>query len=203
MASASIRVWSLLAGVVIGLVAVVYIRVLGWVSARRVKGRALLWVMPATFAVVGLVGVKYPQLFGNGKDIAHDAFVGVGGIGLLLALFLLKPLVTTATLGAGAAGGVFTPFLATGAALGGFLGLAWTHIWPGSPIGAFAMIGAAAMIAASMQAPLAGLVLVIELTHSGVDLMIPMMAATAIATWIVRRVDGYSIYSARLPGSGE
>ena len=201
--SASIMVWSLLAGVVIGLVAVVYIRVLGWVSARRVKGRALLWVMPATFAVVGLVGVKYPQLFGNGKDIAHDAFVGVGGIGLLLALFLLKPLVTTATLGAGAAGGVFTPFLATGAALGGFLGLAWTHIWPGSPIGAFAMIGAAAMIAASMQAPLAGLVLVIELTHSGVDLMIPMMAATAIATWIVRRVDGYSIYSARLPGSGE
>ena len=54
-----------------------------------------------------------------------------------------------------------------------------------------------------MQAPLAGLVLVIELTHTGFDLMVPMMLATAIATLIVRQIDGYSIYSARLPGHGE
>ena len=30
--------------------------------------------------------------------------------------------------------------------------------------------------------------------------MIPMIAATVIATVIVRQIDGYSIYSARLPG---
>ena len=59
------------------------------------------------------------------------------------------------------------------------------------------------MIGASMQAPLAGLVLVMELTHSGFSLAIPMMVATTLATWIVRHVDGYSIYSARLPGRGE
>jgi H+/Cl- antiporter ClcA len=59
------------------------------------------------------------------------------------------------------------------------------------------------MIGASMQAPLAGLVLVVELTHSGFNIMIPMMTATAIATLIVRQIDGYSIYSARLPRSGE
>ena len=60
------------------------------------------------------------------------------------------------------------------------------------------MVGAAAMIGASMQAPLTGLALILELTHSGFGLMVPMMAATVIAT---RRphVDGYSIYSARLP----
>jgi H+/Cl- antiporter ClcA len=50
-----------------------------------------------------------------------------------------------------------------------------------------------------MQAPLAGLVIVFELTHSGFSLAIPMMAATVIATFLVRQVDGYSIYSARLP----
>ena len=55
------------------------------------------------------------------------------------------------------------------------------------------------MIGASMQAPLAGLVLVLELTRSGFSLAIPMMAATAIATFLVRQIDGYSIYSARLP----
>jgi H+/Cl- antiporter ClcA len=197
--SASLMVWSLLAGVVIGLLAVLYVRLIGWVSFRRASGAHLLWAMPLAFLVVGVLGLWYPQLFGNGKDMAHEAFLGVGGIGLLFALFALKPLVTALTLGSGAAGGVFTPFLATGALLGGFLGALWVHLWPGTPVGAFAIVGAAAMIGAVMQAPLAGLVLVLELTHGGFNIMIPMMAATVIATFLVRQIDGYSIYSARLP----
>jgi H+/Cl- antiporter ClcA len=114
----------------------------------------------------------------------------------------LKPFVTAITISGGASGGVFTPFLSTGAVLGGFLGAVWVHVWPGAPIGAFAMVGAAAMIGSSMQAPLTGMVLVAELTHSGFNIIIPMMAATLIATFLVRHIDGYSIYSARLPGHG-
>ena len=201
--SGSIMVWSVAAGVVIGFLAVVYVRLLGWVSAHRASGVTMLWMMPVAFALVGVAGFKYPQLFGNGKDMAHDAFLGIGGLVLLLALFALKPLVTALCLGSGASGGVFTPFLSIGATLGGFLGVAWNHFWPGSPVGAFALIGAAAMIGAAMQAPLVGLVLVVELTHTGLHLMIPMIAATAIATLIGRQVDGYSIYSARLPRRAE
>ena len=114
-------------------------------------------------------------------------------------LFALKPFVTSITLGGGAAGGLFTPFLSTGATLGAFLGIMWSHIWPGTPIGAYALVGAAAMIGAAMQAPLAGLVIVFELTQNGFHLMLPMAVATVIATTLVRQVDGYSIYSARLP----
>jgi H+/Cl- antiporter ClcA len=91
-----------------------------------------------------------------------------------------------------------TPTLATGAVLGGLVGLAWSLAWPGSPVGAYAMTGAAAMIGASMQAPLTALALVLELTHSGFSLMVPMMAATVGATVVTRHIDGYSIYSARL-----
>jgi chloride channel protein, CIC family len=155
--------------------------------------------MAGVFGLLGLVGFAYPQLFGNGKDMAHDVFVGRGTLLVMLALFALKPVVTAACLKTGAAGGLFTPTLSTGAVLGGFLGLAWAHLWPGSPLGAFAMVGAAAMTGAAMQAPLAGLALVLELTHSGFDLVIPMMTATVIATAIARYLDGYSIYSARLP----
>ena len=197
--SATLMVWSLLAGVIIGLLAVVYVRLIGWVSFHRARGAHILWAMPLSFAVVGVVGVWYPQLFGNGKGMAHDAFLGLGGAGLLFALFALKPLVTALTLGSGAAGGLFTPFLATGAAMGGFMGALWSHLWPGSPLGAFALVGAAAMVGAVMQAPLVGIVLVLELTHGGFNITIPMMAATVIATIIVRQIDGYSIYSARLP----
>jgi len=151
------------------------------------------------FGALGLISLAYPQLLGNGKDMAHLVFLGNGTIGLLLALAVLKPLVTAACLGAGASGGLFTPVMSTGAVLGGALGLGWSQLWPGSPVGAFAMIGAAAMIGASMQAPLAALVLVLELTHNGFELMIPMITATAVATVVVRYIDGYSIYSARLP----
>jgi H+/Cl- antiporter ClcA len=192
-------VWSLLAGVVIGLLAVFYVRLIGWVSFHRARGAHIFWAMPLAFVVVGVIGLWYPQLFGNGKGMAHSAFLGLGGVGLLFALFALKPLVTALTLGSGAAGGVFTPLLATGAVLGGFLGALWIHLWPGTPVGAFALVGAAAMVGASMQAPLVGLVLVLELTHGGFNIMIPMMVATVIATLLVRQIDGYSIYSARLP----
>ncbi|MDE2281993.1 MAG: chloride channel protein [Actinomycetales bacterium] len=201
--SAALMVWSVIAGVVIGLLAVVYVRIIGWSAHHRASGKTIFWAMPLTFLAIGGLGVWYPQLFGNGKDMAHEAFLGVGSVWLLFALFALKPFVTAATLGSGAGGGVFTPFLSTGAVLGGFLGILWSYLWPGTPVGAYALVGAAAMIGASMQAPLAGLVLVIELTHGGFDIAVPMITATVIATLLVRQIDGYSMYSARLPQHDE
>lgn len=196
--SASLVVWSLLLGPIVGLVATGYIRLVAWVSHHRATGRLALIAPLVAFTVLGVIGIRYPQLFGNGRGMAQDAFVGTGSLALLAALFVLKPLVTSLCLGSGASGGLFTPVLSTGAVLGGALGLAWTHLWPGAPLGAFALIGAAAMIGAGMQAPLAALVLVLELTRSGYSLVVPMLAATVLATAVSRQLDGYSIYSARL-----
>lgn len=191
--------WAILAGPVIGLVAVGFIRLIAWVSHHRPVGWTALIAPFVAFLVLGAIGLKYPQLFGNGKGIAHDTFLGQGSLLLLLALFILKPVVTALCLGSGASGGLFTPTMSTGALLGGFLGVVWSLIWPSAPVGAYALIGAAAMIGAAMQAPLAALALVLELTHSGFQLMLPMMATTLIATAVARYIDGYSIYSARLP----
>jgi chloride channel protein, CIC family len=196
-----VMIWALAAGPVIGLVAAGYIRLIGWVSHHRATGTRALFAPVIAFGILGVIGIWYPQLFGNGLDMAHDAFLGIGGFGVLLVLFALKPLVTALCLGSGASGGLFTPTLATGAVLGGALGIAWNLGWPGSPSGAFAMVGAAAMIGASLQAPLSGIALVLELTHSGFGLLVPMAAATAIATLVAFHVDGYSIHSARLPAN--
>jgi H+/Cl- antiporter ClcA len=197
--SASLLVWALLAGPLIGVISVGYIRLIGWFSYHRATGLRVLVAPLLAFGVLGVIGIRYPQLFGNGQDMARDAFIGGGSLGLLLALFALKPLVTALCLGSGASGGLFTPTLSTGAVLGGFLGLAWNMAWPGTPSGAFAMVGAAAMIGAAMQAPLAGLTLVLELTQNGLGIIVPMMAATISATIVAYYIDGYSIYSARLP----
>jgi len=199
--SGSLGVWAIIAGPLIGLVATVYIRLIGWVSAHRARGFTAVVVSVLAFGVVGTMGVGFPQLFGNGKDMAHDAFLGSGTLGLFLALAALKPLATSFCLGSGASGGLFTPTMSTGAMLGGFLGLLWGRMWEGPDTGAFALVGGAAMIGASMQAPLSGVVLMLELTHSGFRLMLPMLAATVLATVVARRLDGYSIYSARLPAS--
>jgi H+/Cl- antiporter ClcA len=194
----SALVWAVLAGPVIGLVAVAFIRLVAFVSHHRASGRAVLVAPLVAFGVLAGIGQVYPQLFGNGKGIVLDAFLGQGSLLLLLALFVLKPLVTVLCLGSGASGGLLTPTLSTGAALGGFLGLAWSLLWPGTPVGVYALIGAAAMLGAGMQAPLTALVLVLELTDTGFALMVPLVIATALATVVARRVDGYSIYSGRL-----
>jgi H+/Cl- antiporter ClcA len=197
----TLLVWALLIGPLIGLLAAGYIRLIGWVSHHRASGLSTLATLPMALVVLGVIGIAYPELFGNGKDIAHSAFLGQDGLALLFALFALKPVVTALCIQGGASGGLFTPTLSSGAALGGFLGIVWSYAWPGSSPGAFAMVGAAAMIGASMQAPLTAVALVLELTHSGFQIMVPMMAATVTATAVARHVDGYSIYSARLPAS--
>jgi chloride channel protein, CIC family len=192
-------VWSLLAGPVIGVIAAGYIRLIGWVSFYRFTGWRSIPAMVVAFGILGLIGFALPQLFGNGRDLANQAFLGHGAIGLLLLLFLLKPLVTAMCLGSGASGGLFTPTLSTGAAFGAAVGIAWNLLWPGSPAGAYALVAAAALLGAAMQAPLASLALVLELTHSGFQIMVPMVAATVTATIVSRYIDGYSMYSARLP----
>jgi chloride channel protein, CIC family len=194
--------WALLAGPVIGVVASGYIRLIGWVSHHQASGRLVAVAPAVAFGVLGLIAFAYPQLLGNGQDMAHDAFLGVAGLGVLLAICALKPLVTALCLGSGASGGLLTPTLSTGAVLGGAAGIGWAHLWPGSPPGAYAIVGAAAMLGAAMQAPLTALALALELTHQGFSIMIPLIAATVTATVLARYVDGYSIYTARLRGEG-
>jgi CIC family chloride channel protein len=194
--------WTFIAGPIIGILSAAYVRLIGWVSHHRAVGAKAIAASVLAFGALGLIGLKYPQLFGNGQDMAHDAFLGSDGAVLLLALALLKPTVTAMCLGTGASGGLLTPVLSTGALVGGVLGFGWSQLWPGTPLGAYAMVGAAAMIGASMQAPLTGLALVLELTHVGFALTVPMVLATVAATAVTRHIDGYSIYSARLPAMG-
>jgi CIC family chloride channel protein len=197
-ATAALLVWALLIGPIVGLVASAYIRLIGWISHHSLTGRKAIAGPLVAFIILALVGIAYPQLFGNGKDMAHDAFIGNGTLALFAALFLLKPLVTSLCLGSSASGGLLTPVLSTGAVFGAAAGIVWSHVWPGTPVGAFAMIGASAMIGAGMQAPLTAIAFVIELTHSGYAIMVPLIIATTTATAVGRHIDGYSIYSARL-----
>src|SRR5579859_5374790 len=192
-------VWAVLAGPLIGLAAVAWARMIAWAHRLRPPAGWPRVVVPvAVFTGLGLLSIPYPQLLGNGKNVAQLAVVGGLSVGLLAVLCVLKPLATVACLGSGAPGGLFTPTFTVGVLLAGVAGAGWSQLWPGHPLGSYALIGGGAFLAAAMQGPIAWTVLVLELTRNVDALMVPTLVAVVEATVVARRVGAASIYSARL-----
>jgi CIC family chloride channel protein len=175
----SMVVWSIVAGPILGFAAIGFVRLTQFAQAHRPKSWGILIVMPATFAAVGLLSLAFPAILGNGWSLGQIAFDAGIPVTLIAALLIFKVLATAGSIGSGAAGGTLTPSLALGAASGALAGAAWSALWPGVPLAAFALIGAAAFLAASMRAPLTSLVLVIEFTNEGPSMLVPMMLAIA------------------------
>jgi H+/Cl- antiporter ClcA len=196
--SISSTLWALLAGPIIGLASVAYVRAVAWADRHRPRGWRRLVVPIVVLGSLGVASISLPQLLGNGRDVAEQAFNGQLGPLLLGALLLLRPLATVACLGSGAPGGLFTPSLAIGAMLGGVLGLPWSWLWPGVPPGLFALAGAAAMLAASTQGPISAVVLMMELTGYARAAILPLLLAVATATLVARIIEPRSVYDARL-----
>ncbi len=196
--SAAQVVWALVIGPIAGLAAVAYIRLIARAHSLRPSGWLRLAAPITVFTALGLLAIAYPQVLGNGKPVVQLALVAKLSVALLAVLLVLKPIATAACLGSGAPGGLFTPTLTYGVLLGGLLGEGWSQLWPGAPLGGYAIIGGAAVLAASMQGPLAAVVLLLELTHHADALMVPVLLAVVEATVLARVLGAPSIYSARL-----
>jgi H+/Cl- antiporter ClcA len=201
--SGSQVVWAILVGPLAGLAAIAWIRLVALAHSVRPAGWLRVAAPVLVFSALGALAIAYPQLLGNGKNVVQLAMLARIGVATLAVLLVLKPLVTAACLGSGAPGGLFTPTLAYGVLLGGLLGRAWSQLWPGAPLGSYAIIGGAAVLGASMQGPLAAVVLLLELTRGSDALMVPILVAVVEATVLVRILGAPSIYSARLSASEE
>jgi H+/Cl- antiporter ClcA len=191
-------IWSIGFGPVAGLAGVAFLRLIVFASRHRPTQGIAVAAPVLMFASLGVASVWLPQLLGNGRGVTELAFQGHLGLGLLFALILLKPLATAGCLGSGAPGGLFTPSTMFGAMLGGALGHSWSLLWPGASAGSYAVIGSAAVLAATMQAPLAAIVLVIELTHHDITIMVPMLIAVAGASVTMRWFDRRSVYTGQV-----
>jgi CIC family chloride channel protein len=190
--------WAVLAGPIIGLAAIAWVRIVQRAAAVRPRRWGRLAAPVIVFGVLGVVSIHYPQLLGNGKGIVQLEAMGRLSLGLLCVLLVLKPLATAACLGVGSPGGLFTPTLTVGVLLAGVLGTLWNDVWPSAAVGSYAVIGGGAFLAAAMQGPLSAVVLVLELTRNFDALMAPTLVAVIEATVIARRLGAPSIYSARL-----
>jgi CIC family chloride channel protein len=195
---ASEIVWAALFGPLAGILAVGYVRMIAWAKTHRPSGMVLVPSTTLTFAALGGLALAYPQLLGNGLDLAQLLFSGAVALPLLAALTALRPLATGACLRSGALGGLLTPTLCAGALLGALAGSGWERLWPAGPTGGFAVLGATALLAAAMQAPLTAAVLAVELTNHLGSLLVPGLVVIAGASAVARWLDDRSIYTAPL-----
>lgn len=158
---------------------------------------------------------QIPAIYGNGYDTIRlllDPKTYAGGVEnqipiavvFLLALLVLKILATCFTLASGGSGGVFAPSLLLGAVVGAVLGhiLNSLHLIPeGSNPASYALVGMAAVLAASMHAPLTAMLLLFELTRN-FYVILPIMLAAILATALSQLIDRDSIYTAKLRREG-
>ena len=158
-------------------------RLWDWFKAHRVPNT---WALPAGIGAAGLLtgaaSLWLPVLPGNGRDALEAALLSPATPMALSGVVLLKPLLTGATLGAGATGGLLAPSFALGGSAGAVIaGLARLAGWEASaPV--LALVGAGAVLAITQRAPVFGTLFVWELARPE-PWVLALMVVVGTACW--------------------
>ena len=160
-----------------------------------------------------LVGVLIYLLL---VDAGHYYVEGVGystiqglldghltGAAFLLLLFACKLFATSASLGSGSSGGIFSPSLFMGATLGAaFAGLVGM-VLPGVPVSppAFAMVGMGAMVGGATGAAMTAVAMIFEMTLD-YNIVLPMILAVALSLGVRRILSKENLYTGKLVKRG-
>jgi chloride channel protein, CIC family len=194
-------------GVIMGLASCLFIKALdktedlfeampGGYIGQHMFGMFLLGVL--IYAVQQVAGHYY--VAGVGYATIMQILEGLlSNPWFLLILFVLKLIATCLTLGSGASGGVFSPSLFMGAALGAVFGHVCFALFGdlGIPIAAFAIAGMAAAISGATGAVLTAIAMTYEMTLDYNTILLVMIATTA--SWSTRKMlIGESIYTIKL-----
>lgn len=186
--------WEVLAYVVLGVVGgITSLGFLKWIAYARPKIQ--LWpswtqyYQPAVAGImVGVIGIKFPQVMGAGYAVIDEALHGQFTWKLLILLAVLKIFATGISFLSGTPGGMFAPSLFIGAMLGGAVGSIEQHFFPGltGTVGTFALVGMGTFFAGFLRVPITSLFMVIELSGNYTAIL-PVMISTLVAYLISRR----------------
>ena len=173
-----------------------FVGILYFFEDRFDAGRLPTAWKPAVGAIgVGLTALLYPQALGTGLASIGEALKGTLPWTLLLALVFAKLAATSFTLGSGNSGGIFSPSLFMGAMLGGAFGY-WVHaLFPAftASMGAYALVGMAAVFAASAHAPLTAFLIVFEMSGD-YRMILPLMVTVGLSTYLAALAPLFDLY---------
>jgi H+/Cl- antiporter ClcA len=179
--------WIVLLGLVVGCMAAAYVAGVRQVDERF---RHLPLVLRTTLAgaFCGVCALIAPEVMGLGYDTVQLTLIGSIGFGALVLIAVMKLIATIACGGLGLPGGLIGPMMVMGATAGGAIGIVGHAIAPETSASPafYAALGMVAMMGASLQAPLAALMAILELTANP-NTMLPGMVAV-ITAFLVARV---------------
>src|SRR5438132_2874181 len=193
---------TLLGGVVIGLTG----GAAAWVLTKAVYGAEdafkrlpIHWVWwPALGGlVVGIGGLVEPRALGVGYETIGKEVAGHLAISALISILVVKLVIWSLALGSGTSGGILAPILIMGAAVGGLL----APVLPGGAVGAWSVLGMAAVLAGVTRSPLTAVVFSFELTND-VKLLLPLLVASTIAHLVSVLVLNRSILTEKVARRG-
>lgn len=192
----------LVLGVVVGLLAGAFT----WLTTRTSRvseGLPIFLRIVLGGLAVAVIALLVPEVMGIGYDTVNAALTGEVLLGSLLVITAAKILATGLCIGLGSPGGLIGPTIVIGATTGAMTGLAANAV-SGADVdaGFYAVLGMGAMMGAVLQAPLAALLALLELTASP-NVIMPGMAAVvsaAMMSSIVMRQA--SIYRLMMLSSG-
>ncbi|MGF6814242.1 CIC family chloride channel protein [Paraburkholderia atlantica] len=187
-------------GALCGAAAPQFLRLL---DASKRTFRKLPVALPVRLAigglVVGIISVAEPEVWGNGYSVVNSILHSPWTWSALVLVLVCKLAATAATAGSGAVGGVFTPTLFVGAAVGSLFGQGMHALWPDatSAAYAYAMVGMGAFLAGATQAPLMAILMIFEMTLS-YQVVLPLMVSCVVAYFIARAIGKTSMYEITL-----
>lgn len=174
-------------GLLIGLFGIVFNRVLIKSMHLMDKTTAQMHVVFVIFVglFVGVCSIYYPDWVGDGYEVMFQSLIHSPTLTGLCILLLIRLCTTILCYNTGVPGGIFSPMIA----LGTLFGLAFYHV--GALISAkfaisseiWAVMGMGGLFAASVRAPLTGIVLVIEMTQNytlGLALMVTCLTSAMV-----------------------
>lgn len=152
---------------------------------------------------LGALIIATPEVYGTGFSAITDILTQPQNAGWLAVLLVAKVFAVSITLASGGSGGVFSPTLFLGAIVGWFFGALAHSIFPDATgtAGAYALVGMGAMLAAITHAPITSIIMLFEITGN-YQIILPLMAATTIATLISKGASPLSIYQRKLKRLG-
>ncbi len=195
-------------GIILALVAALFIRAIDW--QHHLWNEQIHLSLPVKTAlagvILGLVGIAFPQVLGIGRESINGILSGEIAYPflLLIALGLLKIIMTALSVEAGFVGGVFAPTLFVGTMLGSAYGQVLNRFLPTvltSDVQTYGIAGMAATLAGVVRCPITAILLVFELTND-YRLILPIMLSTVVCVIVVEQIEPFGIYVRGLKRKG-
>jgi chloride channel protein, CIC family len=184
-------------GVIGGLASILFIK---YISYLRPRLRALPawthWFQPAAAGlVIGLIGIRYPQIMGAGYTYIDQAMHEQFTWQVLLILGGLKIFGTGLSFSSGTPGGLFAPVLFMGAMIGGAVGMVEQRLFPylAIPVGAYALVGMGTLFAGILRAPMTSVFMMLEVSGN-YTIIVPVIISNAIAYVISRSFEPTPVF---------